>query len=371
LDRILEELTSYISSFVVNHQGCSKAEIAEATVSHFGLMKTGKVYYCSDFAIRFSKAKGLKGTSIPGTVIGLRRIKEYDHLPFIICIQRDNGVEFFLANSTFIDKISHSSQRLNFNQVRGSINGGNIFRVFDGISNVPENFIDLFEIHKQYSWEENFIRIVERTSEIIPTGQKFTPSKKQQQRILESPMIASSLSNHSEYIQLYYDLDDLVREEESSVLKAAEVDNINLRGNAIEQIITKGGNFHSLEDITRTLSFGPMVKIDIKTKILNLASSPTAYNIDKLLRELATGRVVFSFFFIGIDVVARNVKTCLVSIFDRTILNSTVVQFHWAGRNSRGVTQLTGDFSSIFDPDFSETIDVPSAVEFLRNLVDL
>lgn len=78
-----------------------------------------------------------------------------------------------------------------------------------------------------------------------------------------------------------------------------------------------------------------------------------------------------SFFFVGIDIEAGNIKTCLVSIFDRTILKATRVQFHWAGRNSRGVTQLTGDFVSIFNPDFSEDIDVSLVKDFLMKLIDL
>ena len=80
LSKILLQLTSFIGSYVADHQGCSKSEIAKATASYFNLEKQNAVYFCSKFAIRFSKAQGLKGTSIPGTVVGLRRIKEYDPL---------------------------------------------------------------------------------------------------------------------------------------------------------------------------------------------------------------------------------------------------------------------------------------------------
>ena len=276
-----------------------------------------------------------------------------------------------MANTTFLKKISHSSHQLRVDNIRGSFLGHDILRRYDDIENAPENFDTLFEIHNQFTWAENLVSLVERTNAITPSGARFIPSREQEKKILESPKTAKLLSKHPEYIQLYNELDALVRGKECEILEAAQIDNINLRGNAIEQIITKAGNFHSLEDISRTLILGPEVKIDIKTKILALASSPKAYNIDKVLKELATGNVVFSFFFIGIDVEASNIKTCLVSIFDRTILEATRVQFHWAGRNSRGVTQLTGDFVSIFNPHFSEAVDVPLAQKFLKELIDL
>jgi len=34
------------------------------------------------------------------------------------------------------------------------------------------------------------------------------------------------------------------------------------------------------------------------------------------------------------------------------IISATRVQTHWAGRASRGVTQLTGDMTRIFDPSY-------------------
>ena len=73
----------------------------------------------------------------------------------------------------------------------------------------------------------------------------------------------------------------------------------------------------------------------------------------------------------GINLDMQYVVTCLVSIFDQTILNATRVQFHWAGRNSRGVTQLTGDVSSLFESDFTESIDIDQGRNFLQRLIDI
>ena len=179
------------------------------------------------------------------------------------------------------------------------------------------------------------------------------------------------LSRHPEYIQLHANLSQLVQDNRDAILAAGRIDNVNLRGNTIEQIITQAGNFHSVEDASRTLTLGTEVKIDIKTKILSLSSSPKGYNIDKTLKALSDGNTVVSFFFVGVSLEEEVIVTCLVSIFDRIILDATRIQFHWAGRNSRGVTQLSGDLKSLFGPDFAENIDVSAAQAFLQKLIDL
>jgi hypothetical protein len=119
------------------------------------------------------------------------------------------------------------------------------------------------------------------------------------------------------------------------------------------------------------LAGGVTVNIDIKTKPIGHSSNPAAYNIDKLLRLLASGSSVFSFLFIGINVSARTVSTRLVSFLETTIVAATRIQPHWAGRNSRGGTQLTNDLAPIFAPDFRESIDVANGRVFLQRLLAL
>jgi hypothetical protein len=86
---------------------------------------------------------------------------------------------------------------------------------------------------------------------------------------------------------------------------------------------------------------------------------------------LADGQTAISYFFVGIDVKREAVRTILVSTLDSSILRATHVQFHWAGRNSRGATQLTGDASGLFSREFKEVIDVERARVFLQELIDL
>ena len=80
---------------------------------------------------------------------------------------------------------------------------------------------------------------------------------------------------------------------------------------------------------------------DVKTKIMILSSNPKAYNLDKILEFLSREKSVFMFYFVGVDP-TRIVNTVLVSMFQTDLLQSTILLKHWAGRNSRGVTQFEG-----------------------------
>lgn len=358
----LAELAAFLEAYVQNHPACSKDELARASAAQFGLQKARSVYFCPGFAVRFSS---VGGASFSNAVLSLSTLRKYDHTPFLVCVVRPTGIELLLANTTFLKKISHSSHQLTINNVRGSFLGHDILRTYEGLNNSPANFDALFTLHSQLTWAENLERLVEHTSGIVATGVRIEPSQEQEQHIFNAPAIARLLSQHPEYLQLHAELTQLVEQNRDAILTAGSIDNVNLRGNAIEQIITRAGNYHSIEDASRTLTIGTEVKIDIKTKILSLSSDPKGYNIDKLLKALSDGNTVFSFFFIGVSIENEHIVTCLVSIFDKTILNATRVQFHWAGRNSRGATQLSGDLKSIFDSDFAEDIDVSTAKAFL------
>lgn len=361
-------LVGFLETYSRNHPGCAKADLTRATAEEFDLTKERSVYARPEFAIRFSTASG---TSFSNVVLSLSALQKYDHTPFVVCIVRPVGIQLLLANTTFLRKISHSSHELTIDNVRGSFLGHDILRTYSELANEPNNFDALFAMHAQKSWDENLERLVAETNAIAATGTRFTPSQAQSRSIVAAPLLARALSTNPEYAQLYLELTRIVEDNRFAILEASRIDNVNLRGNAIEQIVTQGGNFHSVEDASRTLRVGTEVKIDIKTKILTLASSPKGYNIDKTLKALSDGNTVVAFFFIGVNPEAEAIKTCLVSIFDRTILNATRVQFHWAGRNSRGVTQLAGDLQSLFQPNFVELIDAPRAQAFLRKLIDL
>ncbi len=60
-----------------------------------------------------------------------------------------------------------------------------------------------------------------------------------------------------------------------------------------------------------------------------LQSNPKAYNIDKLLDFLSSDDSVFLFYFIGIEP-SKIVNQSLVSIFQKDLQNSILIQSHWA-----------------------------------------
>lgn len=138
---MLENLIKFIETHkTVN----DKNKLATLVKEKFALTKDRSVFYNSQFAIRFSKANSV---SFSNTVLGLSALQKYDDRPFIVCLVIKDENILLLANSTFLKKISHSSQELRIDNIRGSFNGSDIFREFNEVRNSPENFDELFEIH--------------------------------------------------------------------------------------------------------------------------------------------------------------------------------------------------------------------------------
>jgi hypothetical protein len=76
----LHELLSFVST----HNGINdKDKLAKLIVGKFGLTKDRKVYYCEDFAIRFSKGAR---PGFANTVLSLSNLKKVDHIPFLVCV---------------------------------------------------------------------------------------------------------------------------------------------------------------------------------------------------------------------------------------------------------------------------------------------
>ena len=160
-----------------------------------------------------------------------------------------------------------------------------------------------------------------------------------------------------------------MRQRAAEILEAAAVENVNLRGNRIERLVSGGANKHDLGDLRRALDNGEL-GIDIKTKLSDRASAPKAYNIDKMLAFLAEVGSVFAFLVIGVDVHAKTVVARLLPVLDEVLLTATGIQHHWAGRGSRGVTQLSGQFGRVLDSGYEPSIDTAKAQNFLRDLLN-
>ena len=318
-------------------------------------------------------------------------MQKYDERPFIVCLVLKDENILLLVNSTFLKKISHSSQALRIDNIRGSFNGSDIFRVFGEVKNSPENFDELFEIHRQIPFEENLGRLVEATNGIAPTGKRFEVSEKNKTSILSAPARAKAFSESTEFKQLKDELDGLVKKFQNEILVASLIENVKIRGNIIEYLIAgkdktlKQNLIASLQNKTdvppfkSTNELGDYVKnfgdlyhtaTDIKTKIMVLNSNPKAYNLDKMLSFLSSDNSVFMFYFVGIDF-DKIFNPVLVSMFHDKVLDNTVFIKHWAGRNSRGVSQLNGKkIKELFTDKTTTNITLNKSIEFLNNIIE-
>lgn len=375
-----KEIESLVD-FISNRNGIAdKTILATQVQKQFNLVKDRSVFYGEWFAIRFCKAISV---NFSNTVLSLSALHKYDKMPFFVCLVTPTRNFLMLANTTFLRKISHSSQELRRDNIKGSFNGSDIMRSFAGVNNTPKNFEFLFASHENYTFEENLDRLVEATNNISPIGKKFSPTDSQIECIRESVNRAVSFMISSDYDILNDDLNKRVKAVESEIAIAAFIDNVNLRGRIIEYLIT------SEDDLKNTLiqslrNKTPLPKIytadklgdyekefecyltetDIKTKILFLQSNPKGYNIDKLLSFLSEERSVYLIYVVAIDE-NKHISTRLCSMYNQQLLHGTRIMKQWAGRNSRGVTQYDGKALEEIVFNFDPYIDTVESQDFL------
>lgn len=385
MNNAIEQLVAFLRE----HDGINdKAKLAKLVSDHFRLTKDRSVYYCNNFAVRFSSSAT---QNFGNTVLSLSNLQKIDDRPFIVCLVTPTHSYTYLANTTFLKKISHSSQELRENNIRGSFNGSDIMREFEGITNTPGNIERLFNIHSGLGFEGNLPRLVEATNNISPSGRKFEPSDIQRQQILLAPARAIKFITSQDAQTLKEELDSKVEKFKNEILLAALIENVNVRGRIIEYLIA-GEDDRLRQEIINALqkrtngipqfktenSLGDYTKefkeffteTDVKTKIMILNSNPKAYNLDKMLEFLASERSVFMFYFVGVEP-GKIVNTVLVSIFQERLLNATILLKHWAGRNSRGVSQFEGKTISqlILSPETA--INGKNANSFLNRVLAL
>jgi hypothetical protein len=376
---------------ITAHDGINdKGKLTKLIAAKFGLIQDRSVYYCSDFAIRFSSGSGL---SFSNTVLSLSNLKKIDHIPFLVCLVTPSTNYVLLANSTFLRKISHSSQQLRFDNIKGSFNGSDIIRDFEGISNDQTNIQRLFDIHREIGFEENLPRLVEATNNIVPTGHKFVVHPDAESQIMSSPARAARFVTSQEALILKKELDERVDRFKNEILVASLIENVNVRGRIIEyliagddealrqQLVTALQNRDTANGIPAFKTDNTLgdyqrifdeyfTETDVKTKIMVLSSNPKAYNLDKILEFLTIEKSVFMFYFVGVDP-TRIVNTVLVSMFQTDLLASTILLKHWSGRNSRGVSQFEGRTIESLITNPRTDVDLFGAVKFLKRLIAL
>lgn len=385
MDNTIEQLVAFLRE----HDGINdKAKLAKLVSEHFRLTKDRSVYYCNNFAVRFSSSAS---QNFGNTVLSLSNLQKLDDRPFIVCLVTPTYNYTYLANTTFLKKISHSSQKLRDNNIRGSFNGSDIMREFEGITNTPENIERLFNIHSGLGFEGNLPRLVEATNNISPSGRKFEPNEMQRQQILLAPARAIKFVKSQDAQTLKGELDAKVAKFKNEILLAALIENVNVRGRIIEYLIA-GEDDRLRQEIINALqkratgippfktenALGDYTKefseffteTDVKTKIMILDSNPKAYNLDKMLEFLASERSVFMFYFVGVEP-GKIVNTVLISMFQERLLNATILLKHWAGRNSRGVSQFEGKTLGQLIVSPETAINEENAISFLHRVLAL
>lgn len=365
-----------------------KSTVITECQEKFQLTKDRSVYACKAFAVRFSWSKS---GSFSNTILSLSHLQKYDDRPFfVVLIQPNKSNTIYLANSTFLSKVSHSSKTLAVDNIRGSFNGSDILKVFDEISNTSENFTKLYTIHEGLEWNDNLLRLVEASSAIQPKSQKFHPTGEQRLNIYKSIDRAKSFITSKNFSVLDEDLQQRCNACKEAIWVASRIDNVNIRGRIIEAMITANGDEresiikalkavemelplydtkNELGDYNRRFDNGDTYT-DIKTKVIYLDSAPKAYNVDKFLAKMSEENSSFFFFFIGID---ENgiCSTKLCSVYHSELIDSCIVQHHWAGRSTRGVVQFDGKvINAILNAkDFKNNINNKTAQEYLDELL--
>lgn len=378
--------------YIVNHAPQHNKKVVEDNVcAQFNLTKDRKVYHNEYFAVRFSYSKSASD-SFSNTVLSLSALEKYDKIPFFVVLVRQSSTNLILlANTTFLKKISHSSQELSMTNIKGSFNGSDIMRNYDNRQNAPENFDYLFALHQGLDWEDNLSRLVDASSSIQPVNQKFEPTETEKSNIFDSISRASAFVSSKQFNVLEDDLNERCNKCRKEILIASHIENTNIRGRLIESLITSDdvegqqiiNNLHNLEaalpsydtknglgDYYREFDNGDTYT-DIKTKVIYLNSNPKAYNIDKFLMQMADSKSVFLFFFIGVNEESI-FKTLLCSVYHGKLIDNTILQFHWAGRNTRGAAQFNGTAidEMLNEQSFVNDIDTTKSETFLQELIN-
>lgn len=218
----------------------NKDALIDYIVERYGLTQDRKVYYCGYFAVRISYSRN---RSFSNTVLSLSALQKYDKIPFlVVLVHGDGNNEVYLANTTFLSRISHSSRNLSINNIRGSFNGCDIIKEYGGIKNSPENFNDLFAIHEGLDWIDNLKRLVDASSNIQSRSQKFQPNDEQKSYLMESVHRAQDFISSANFCILNDDLNERCNKCREAILVASHIENVNLRGRIIEYLITTDDN---------------------------------------------------------------------------------------------------------------------------------
>jgi hypothetical protein len=89
-----------------------------------------------------------------------------------------------------------------------------------------------------------------------------------------------------------------------------------------------------------------------------------------MLEFLAKGKSVFMFYFVGI-MPKQIIGQVLISMFQDDLRDTMRLLAHWAGRNSRGVSQFNGQVLDNLIKNPNSNIDIEKSKEFIKHIMEL
>lgn len=348
-----------------NPQG-GKDELVAALIQRFTLIKQRALLVGDAFVVRVSQNSA--DTGFPNAVVAFKKIVKHDALPVIACLITPNRCDLYLANPTFLRKVSHTSHGLTDQKLVGSILGSDIAVAHEGTANTPENFAALWAVHQREDHSAHRARIIAATQAIAGARTLWSPSPPEVDRILTAPQLAHAISDEPDYVKLAARLDAVTQQKRDRILAAARDTNAKTRGDRIEKLVTGAAKNQGLGDLAVQV-LTVTISVNVKSKRLDLSSAPKAYNVKKLLQDLALGNRLLAILFVGVDPNRDLVMTRLVSVFDRTLLAAARIDLRWSGRGTRGTIQFSGSLDAIWREGFHESIDVGRAQELLRQWI--
>ncbi len=337
-----------------------KQRVADVIAAQFGLTQKRSLYVGPALAVRFSQVNKPDGP-FSNVVLSLRALLKVDDRPVLVCVVQPGRTRLLLANTTMLRKISHSSKSLRVDNVRGSFLGSDIAPSVAGLDNTPANFEALFAHHLLLDPDEQLERLVVATQGITPTKQRLRLTPAMEGLLMQAPARAAALADERELQQLTDAAQRQATTFADALGRAAEHDNVNLRGQLIEVLVlgteaearaaalalasgrtpTLPPLGHGLGDAARQVG-GHLLLIDLKSKRLDMPSNPKGYNVDKALAHLATADGALGLLLVGLRPGAPPIVR-FASIFEPRLLATARVVDHWAGRGGRGVTLLSGE----------------------------
>lgn len=365
----MKEIIEYIESL----DGIkSKKELIKKLVSELKITKEGRsVYTNGSLYFRFSESKK-DSVNFSNTVLSIKKLVSYDTKPFLVVLVTPSKNYIMLANTTFLNKVSHSSKLFTEENLTGSFNGGDILKVYNGIPNIPNNFETLFELHKKNNLQDNIKMLAQKTKEISGKIEKFVPNETESQNILDSVKRTVEFMTSDNFRILRESFENKVNTVKAKICNEALNENVNLRGRVVETLVSgelSDSLFTSNDLNDYEIQIGKYkVGVDIKSKILTKESNPKGYNVDKFLRFLSEENTVYLTFLVGFD--ETQTKTAFFTPFDSEIIRTVEVQKHWSGKNSRGTIQYSGKtLSAMLTGNYESEISEENARLFLQVLI--